>query len=67
MLREARATGALFVSGTACARQLRLLLARGAEASPGSRANLRTPRADVRERFEAMDVLLTGLEGERWL
>jgi hypothetical protein len=67
VLAEAAASGALFVSGTACARELRPLLERGAEVSRGARAAVRCLRPAVIERFQAMDVLISGLEGERWL
>ena len=67
VLSEAAAAGALFASGTACARELRTLLSWGARASPGTRASVRTARTDVRQYFEQMNVLFTGLEGERWL
>jgi hypothetical protein len=67
VLHDAHAARALFVSGTACARELRVLLELGAQPSRGAPASLRTSRTDVKQRFDAMDVLLTGLEGERWL
>jgi hypothetical protein len=67
VLREAAAAGALFVFGAAFARDLRPLLERGAVLEPGGRATIRSRRDDVVRHFEAMDVLLTGLESERWL
>jgi hypothetical protein len=67
VLREAEAAAALLVSGVTCGRELRPLLEQGAQMAPGSAVAVSTPRAELLQRFQAMDVLLTGLEGERWL
>jgi hypothetical protein len=57
----------LFVHGSACARELRPLLERGATVAPGAWASIRSKRPAVTRAFLAMEVLLSGLEGERWL
>jgi GNAT superfamily N-acetyltransferase len=67
VLREAETARAWLVSGGATVRELRTLLAQGAWLSAGSAAAVTTLRPDLLQRFQSQDVLITGLEGERWL
>lgn len=67
VLHEAAASHALFVTGVACTQELRALLDRGAVLSPGVAASVSSPRPETVARLEAMEVLVTGLEGERWV
>ena len=67
LLRDAGDLGARAVTGWATAAELRTLLAAGAVISAGGRGGVATLRADVRHHFQAMEALVSGLEGERWI
>lgn len=66
LLRDAPESGARTVAGWASAAELRAVLAAGAVIGAGVAAGVTTPRADVLHHFQAMETLITGLEGERW-
>lgn len=67
LLRDAASLSVRAVSGWASAAELRTILAAGAVVGAGTRAGIATTREDVRQHFQAMDALVTGLEGERWI
>jgi hypothetical protein len=66
LLRDAAAAGARQVAGFASAAELRAVLDAGAVVGAGIQAGVTTARNDVLQHFQAMDALITGLEGERW-